>query len=285
MNGFRISPRVDFAFKLIFEQNTDLLIGLINAVVDPHDRVESLIIKNPYSGKERSADKLTILDIKAKNESGKWFNIEAQVTDEIPYDKRSLYYWSRVYSGQLERGDYYHKLNKTIGIHLLNFNLFDYKSYHNTFRIKHDKTNEPFSDLLELHYIELKKVPEQYSELKTSLDRWGAFLARSETYEAKNLPAPLCQDPLIRKAMKVLETTQLDEEEWHAYEGRLKWLMDEASIFYNVETRGVRKEKERTVLRLHKEGWGTELIARVTDLDHGSIESVLSGQSKKIPSR
>ena len=78
----RINPRVDFAFKKLFgsEENKDLLISLINAIVTEEDTVEDVELKNPYNLADYQAGKMSILDIKAKNkQTGKWYNIEMQV--------------------------------------------------------------------------------------------------------------------------------------------------------------------------------------------------------------
>ncbi len=161
---------------------------------------------------------MPILDIKARSESGKWYNVEVQVTDELHYDKRSLYYWSKVYAEQLKEGEKYSKLEKTISIHVLNFNALEEAPYHNVFRVLNTESKRMFSDMLELHYIELKKVPEDYSNMKSSLGRWACFLAKSEAYSVEDLPAPFREDPLIKNAAEALGTTRLDEDQWEIYE-------------------------------------------------------------------
>jgi len=47
----KINPRVDIAFKKIFgvEENKDLLISLINAVVSEKDQVTDVTLLNPYN--------------------------------------------------------------------------------------------------------------------------------------------------------------------------------------------------------------------------------------------
>ena len=77
----RINPRVDFAFKKLFgsEENKDLLISLINSVVNSKDQIIKVELKNPYNLADYKADKLSILDIKAKDAKGTWFNVEMQV--------------------------------------------------------------------------------------------------------------------------------------------------------------------------------------------------------------
>ena len=45
----KINPRVDFAFKKLFgsEENKDLLISLINAIVSEEEQVVEVELKNP----------------------------------------------------------------------------------------------------------------------------------------------------------------------------------------------------------------------------------------------
>ena len=63
-----LNPRVDIVFKKLFgvEENNDLLISLINAIVSKSDRVEDVEIINPYNERNFKVDKLTILDVKAR---------------------------------------------------------------------------------------------------------------------------------------------------------------------------------------------------------------------------
>ncbi|MBA2649284.1 MAG: PD-(D/E)XK nuclease family transposase, partial [Legionella sp.] len=80
----QITPRVDIAFKKIFgvEENKDLLMLLINAIVSEEDQVAEITLLNPYNPKNFRNDKLSILDIKALGHDGKRFNIEIQISDE-----------------------------------------------------------------------------------------------------------------------------------------------------------------------------------------------------------
>ena len=82
----RISPRIDFAFKLIFEQHTDILMGLINAIVSEKDQVTAIEVRNPFNLKSRVKDKLSILDIKAQSVEGTWYTICLLYTSPSPRD-------------------------------------------------------------------------------------------------------------------------------------------------------------------------------------------------------
>ena len=66
----RINPRVDFAFKKLFgsEENKDLLISLLNAILCEPEPIVDLELKNPYNLADYKAGKMSILDIKALDE-------------------------------------------------------------------------------------------------------------------------------------------------------------------------------------------------------------------------
>ena len=114
-----INPRVDVTFKKLFgvEENKDLLISLINSIVSDDDQVKDIHILNPYNIQNFKNDKLSILNIKARGHNDKLFNIEIQISDEADYDKRALYYWSKLYIGQMKERGQYSELNKAIAVY------------------------------------------------------------------------------------------------------------------------------------------------------------------------
>ncbi|KOR28022.1 transposase, partial [Achromatium sp. WMS2] len=76
-----INPRVDFAFKKIFgsEENKDLLIALLNAILELKAPITAVVLKNPYSLAAYRTGKMAVLDIKACDASGRWFYVEMQI--------------------------------------------------------------------------------------------------------------------------------------------------------------------------------------------------------------
>ncbi len=231
-----LNPRVDFAFKKLFgdEKNKDLLMSLINAIVSEEDQVKDIRILNPYTFKSWDGAKLSILDIRATNESGKHYNIEMQITDELVYDKRSLYYWSKNYTEQLGAGDAFKVLRKTIGIHILNFNLMDEKDYHNTYWVMNPKSQKRAFKDFELHTIELEKFETDIHHVKTALDRWVTFLKKAHRLEKSKLPKEM-REKSIEKALDVLTELYLTQDEREVYDARLKWLRDEAAAVEKAE--------------------------------------------------
>lgn len=63
-----INPKVDFAFKKLFgsEENQNLLISLLNAILTLAPPIIEVELRNPYNLTDYRAGKLSILDIKAK---------------------------------------------------------------------------------------------------------------------------------------------------------------------------------------------------------------------------
>ncbi len=263
--GFAMSeevmPRVDIAFKKLFgvDENKDLLISLINSVVSEEDQVETVDILNPYNFQDFKNDKLSILDIKAKGHTGKRYCIEIQISDEGDYDKRALFYWGKAYTQQLGKNKAYSELNKTIGIHILNFiSIPETEEYHNTFRPFAKKSGVHYFKDMELHTIELSKFEDKIkvekldeadelklllSKIKTSLDRWVAFLTRHNLLNQHNLPKEL-KDPQLEKALEVMEVMNFSAAERDAYEAHLNWLRIEASTLKKAEKKALNKGRE-----------------------------------------
>jgi predicted transposase/invertase (TIGR01784 family) len=292
----KINPRVDIAFKKIFgvEENKDLLISLINAIVRPEDQVAEVTLLNPYNPKNFKSDKLSILDIKAKGVDGKRFNIEIQITDEADYDKRALYYWAKLYTEQLQVSEDYGSLSKAIGIHILNFtSIPEVTAYHNVFDIREQKSGLLYFKDLELHTIELKKFSGDSKEglsgmlakVKTGLDKWMAFLTRHELLDRMNLPKEL-DDTRLKKALAVLEVMNFSPEEREAYEGHLKWLRIEANTIKKYENKARKEGREegrkegmqaRNVAiaqTMLKKGFAIKDIEEVTGLSKEAIEKL-----------
>lgn len=236
MNKSKVNPRIDFIFKKIFgvEENKNLLMDLINSIVGEKDKVSEIYILNPYNEKSFSGDKQSILDIKGKNSiTGEYYLIEMQMSKQGNFDKRALYYWSRVYGSQLGEGTQYHLLKKTISINFLNYNtIAEEKKYHNTYRMYNTESKKEFVDDIEVHFIELNKY-DGHDEIKSLLDKWTYFL--KEAGENKKLPPELSEVDTIKKALEILENIQMSESERDEYEARIKWLRDGESAIYSAK--------------------------------------------------
>ncbi len=272
-----INPRVDIAFKKIFgvEENKDLLISLINAIVSPKDQVSDITLLNPYNAQHFKTDKLSILDLKAHSKDGKRFNIEIQISDEADYDKQALYYWAKLYTEQLKASEDYSKLSKAIGIHILNFtSIPEVERYHNVFHITEKSSGVLYFKDLELHTIELKKFAKNdldeglssfMGRIKSAMDLWVAFLTKHELIEQAHLSGSL-ESSTVEKALHVLKVMNFSDEEREAYDGHLKWLMIEANTLKKSEDKG-RAEGKVEGEHLAKIAIAKNLVGRGLSMD------------------
>jgi predicted transposase/invertase (TIGR01784 family) len=169
----------------------------------PDGRIGDIDVLNPFNPKEALDDKLSILDIKARDQSGRQFNIEMQMLAYRYYEKRILYYASKLHQQQLHEGEDYLRLRPTISISFLDHVLFPMvPGYHLVFRLLEETHHFPFTQDLELHILELPKFTKSAAELVSELDIWLYFLRHAAKMDTEALPAALAQHPLIRRAWR-----------------------------------------------------------------------------------
>ena len=143
-----IKPIVDFAFKKVFgsPENAPVLIGLLNAILRLPSPVVQVEILNPFSYQDFADDKLVVLDIRARDSEGRWFNVEMQVTIFGGLLQRLVYYACSLYLAQLKSGQNYADLRPAISICLLSEILFRVSpAPHHRFRLvdqEHAKDRE-----------------------------------------------------------------------------------------------------------------------------------------------
>jgi predicted transposase/invertase (TIGR01784 family) len=123
--------------------------------------------------------------------------------------QRFLYYWAKVYSSQIGRGDPHTKLEPCTGVFILAFQRLQSCRFHSKFQVLEGTDHVPFSDRLELHVLDLPKVPHLSEVLdeRVGLVRWGRFLAAETDAEREELAM---QDPAIREAKDTLDLLSAD---------------------------------------------------------------------------
>ena len=276
-----LSPKVDFVFKRIFgnENNPRILISFLNAVIKPNDLIKSVQIMNTDIEKESIEDKFSRLDIKAKTNKGELINIEIQIKDEHNMVKRSLYYWSKMFESQLTEGQKYDKLAKTICINILNFKCLNTKEAHSIYRLKEINTNEELTDIQELHFIELPKLPKN-EEIKDVFDAWMEFIENPISTKLKKAEMTIEE---IKEAKDELLRLSANDKERMRYEDRRAALLDKISALENAEEKGKeigKKEGEKNkAIEVAKKsleaGLDIHTISSITGLDIREIKKLL----------
>ncbi|MEK3791982.1 Rpn family recombination-promoting nuclease/putative transposase [Paenibacillus sp. FSL R7-0204] len=225
-----MDPRVDFVFKRIFasESNEDVLLAFLNQIfLDAGDLpLEEVVLLNPYTHKDDPLDKQAIFDIWAKTADGKLINIEMQLFNKYDIEKRTLYYWSKRYAGQLQVSGKYTELKKCVTINILNYKVLPNEHTHSVFHLREDSSGAPLTDDIEIHFLELPKLNRPVTPGEGGLVNWLLFLKGIDYSDWEVLQM---NEPALKKAMETLEFLSQDSEARRKYEDRQKFLMDEAS--------------------------------------------------------
>lgn len=244
-----IDPKVDYAFKKLFgsEGNTDLLIDLLHAVLQPQPGrlITEVELLNPFSERETLDDKLSILDVKARDQGQRQFHVEMQMRLDWFFPNRVVYYWAKFHQQQMLEGSYYQTLRPTISICFVDDAVFpQVPEYHLEFRLWEPAHQLTLTDDLEIHVFQLPHFRKDVAELVTPLDRWCWFLRHGAILDPDKLPAPL-DVPALRRAVEVLKVFTQEERERERYEARLKAERDRASSLRAAEERGLQIGEQR----------------------------------------
>ncbi|XZL83925.1 Rpn family recombination-promoting nuclease/putative transposase (plasmid) [Clostridium perfringens] len=276
-----LNPQIDFVFKKIFgtEKNKPILINFLNAVIKPITPIKDVEIKNNDIDKDFIEDKFSRLDVKATTSNNEHINIEIQVKNEYNMIQRTLYYWSKMYSEQIQNRDNYSKLERTVCINILNFKYLKNDKYHNAYRLKEITSNEELTDLQEIHFIELPKFNEignkeyvENVEKMDALEKWLEFLVEPESNTVRQLEL---SNEEIKLAKSELYRLSMDSKEREQYNMREKAIYDRISALENAEAKGKREGKLESKLEIVREslsqGLEISLISKITGLSEEEI--------------
>ena len=162
-----------------------------------------------------------ILDVKVILHDGTRINLEMQLRRQKFWEKRSLYYLAKMYVETLLIGENFDRLRRCIGISILDFNLTEDGRYHSVYRMR-DEMGKDYSDLLELHIIELRKTLSGNSRV----DDWiRLFNAKTE----EDLHMIRTKNAGVEKAKYVIQEMSLTESLREAVEYYRKKRMDRKS--------------------------------------------------------
>lgn len=119
-----LDPTNDYVFKRLFAEAPDLLLALINDLRPDLPDIASVEVLNPNIEPSELTGKYIILDVLARDGEGHCYNVEIQIRRYGAWHKRGLFYLARTLGTQLDAGEDYHYLRASVGLHLLDFDLF-----------------------------------------------------------------------------------------------------------------------------------------------------------------
>mgnify|MGYP001259587698 CR=1 FL=1 len=253
------------------------MISLLNAILnlDGENKLDELeILDNTRLEKDRIEDKQGILDVRALTIGGVQINIEIQLVNQYNMDKRTLFYWSKLFTEQLNPGQSFAELKKTITINILDFNFIALEKYHTVFHLREDGFRDYIlTDVLEIHFIELPKfkIIKEKPDISDPLDRWLLFIENSSEEVLELIKN---QDPAIAKADKVLDWLSSDEETVRLYELREKAIHDEITRIKGAKEEGIKEGIREVAKNMLDNNMNIDLVHKITGLSMEELRKI-----------
>lgn len=283
----RLKPTNDFLFKKLFgeSKNADLLKDLLQAILTDIKIKKVQINKDVSLERKLISEKLGILDIVATLNDSTRVNIEMQVKDYYNTIDRSVFYGTGIYHENLNSGQDYLEMPKSISIWITDFDVFAEGPFHERARLKRDYENIVLTDKLEIHYIQLTKFKEKCKRISNKLEQWLTFIKNENVEEIR-----MIDNKLVQKAEDEFEYLTGDAETRRLAELREKAIRDEAAglksarrkgieegiqqgIQQGIE-KGIEKEKIATAKKMLAKNISIDIIMEVTELTKEEIEKL-----------
>lgn len=228
-----ISPKYDECMKELFRNETVRKYFLSDVLAIPVQRIQSVRLLNTHLWRRYRKQKSGILDVLMEFEDGTKINIELQINYFAHWDRRQIFYLSKLYTEDFWSGEQYSKLSRCIGISILDFNLTDREEYHSVYRLRDEKGHE-FSDVLEIHIIELRK--QLHGD--EPMNDWIRFF-NAKTEEDLNMIKT--KNTGIHEARRIIREMSLNYRMRMRYEAHLKEKRDRWAREDYVRSEGIKE--------------------------------------------
>lgn len=237
-----LQPKIDIVFQSLFnKKNEEITKSFIEALLD--EKVNSIEINDTKElTRDKPMNKLGILDLELDINNKEKVDVEVQLLKNDEFIHRLLYYWSRLYSKQMQKGEEYTKAKRVVIIAIVDFEIDITKELRKMETIwnirEKEKTEKVLTDLLEIRIINLRRVRKTYQEDKENKkNQWVMFLEDPNSKEVKEI---MEKNEDVKKAIITVKEMSEDEKMERLAELREKAIRDEKAL-YNT---GIREGTE-----------------------------------------
>ena len=221
VNARYLDPKADLTFKKIFGEHPHLVTSLLNALLPLKDdeRVESITYWPADKIPERTeVENYSIVDVCCKDNKGREFIVEMQMSWTESFKKRVLLNASKAYVAQSKKGGDYEALQPVYALNFVN-EIFqkDLDDYYHYYHFVHDKYTNKVIDGLHLIFVELPKFkPRTFSEKRMQV-LWLRFLTEINE-NTREVPAELLENEEVKEALEIVEVGAFTDAEMRAYD-------------------------------------------------------------------
>ena len=274
----RLDPKLDIVFKLLFaeERNKHLLLSLLNAVLQPQAPIQTVTVLPSEPAKDAVDDKGIALDLRVALASGEQVDIEMQSQPRPAGRERILYYWARLYGSQLSRGEHYPALRRCVVVLITDFNELDSSRFHSVFQVQETHDHSSLSEQLEIHLVELTKLPLAPTNYEPDLVLWGKFLAADSDDELESLAM---NSPVLKQATDALDRLSADPQARALAEQRelalISYQLDLGKVHAQGEAKGRAEGEAKGRAEGRAEG-KVETVRKLLTLKFGQLPEAAS---------
>ena len=258
MDDFIMSPKIDFAFKELM-RNDYVRKGFLSAVLDINDTlIKSTVLLNTNMPKVHDDEKQSILDVRLTMNDDTEIDIEIQLAYMKAWADRSTFYVSKMLVEQVGINRNYTNIKKCVGISLLDFNYIkETERFHTVFHLREDTESIKYTDVLEIHVVELPKLPQK--DDGTDLYDWIRFIKAKDKEEFEMLAK---QNSYLTKAYETLEEISADKQKRLEYDARQKALYDYNTMMIESYERGKAERDMELIAQMRADGVDEEIIKK-----------------------
>ena len=281
----KLNPLHDYLFYKVMGEKGDekQLLGFLNAVLvsgtsgkEPIESVE--ILENKSLVADTINGKSCVLDVRAVLADGTLVNIEVQLRNEHNFDRRSMFYWSSVYSKSIKKGQDYRELPNVIAINVVVFDFPSGGDAHTCFHMREDSIPAlMLSDALEVHFINMVRWGRQVEkDMENPLHRWLVWLDVNSPPEL--VKEVICMDSAIKAADEKKYYLTQEWQEWDLQLHRQLAIMDYNSEMNYAREEGEQKGEDKKAIEIARnalaEGLSVEFVQKITGLDIAAIQGL-----------
>ena len=241
-DDFLMSPTVDYCFKELLAY-PEIRKGFVAAILNkkPEEIAETKLMPTILS-KDTEDGKYGILDVSVELKDASQIDLEMQVTPFEFWDKRIIFYLSKMYIEQIKEGDSYENLKPCVHVSILNFNLFpEDQECFREIAFCDLKTKQKYTNLLNIYVLELKKLPPEQKD-EPLIIKWMRFLSAERKEDFEKMAG---EDTYINEAYEALRKLSADERKRLEYEARQKAIRDYNSQMKSSLEKGIQIGEER----------------------------------------
>ncbi len=219
-------PKTDFVFKRIFgaEVHKRLLIELLNAFLELDDehRIVDLKYLTPEQHVPVDELKLSLVDVKCFDQSGRHYVVEMQVLNVEGFEKRVVYNTSKAYVMQLRTGEDYPQLDDVVGVTICDFHLWPKPPQEggepvpmlSRWRMQEQHSGAQALSQVQYVFLELPKY-RAGDDPRGLIDRWAYFFREAENLD---VVPPVLAGPPFSEALEVARIANFTAEELEVYD-------------------------------------------------------------------